>query len=132
MVSLAASDTATVELSITGLRSTKGLVHLCMTANPALLNKCDKDPAARKLSLPATKAGKIELTGLAPATYAIALLHDENGNSKMDTTLGMPREGFAFSRNPKIRFGPPKFADASFRAEAGVTTQQSITFKYML
>jgi uncharacterized protein (DUF2141 family) len=132
MASLAASDTATVELNITGLRSTKGLVHLCMTANPALLTKCDKDPNARKLSLPAAKATKIELTGLAPATYAIALLHDENGNSKMDTVLGMPREGFGFSRNPKIRLGPPKFAETSFRAEAGVTTQQAITFKYML
>jgi uncharacterized protein (DUF2141 family) len=132
MMSLAASDTASVELTITGLRSAKGLVHLCMTANPALLNKCDKDPAARKLSIAAAKATKIELTGLAPGTYAVALLHDENGNSKMDTLLGMPREGFAFSRNPVIRMGPPKFADASFKAEAGVTTQQVIKFKYML
>lgn len=132
MMGIAASDTANVELTITGLRSTKGLVHLCMTANPALLNKCDKDPNARKLSLAATKATKIELTGLAPGTYAVALLHDENSNSKMDTMLGMPREGFGFSRNPAIRLGPPKFVDASFKVEAGVTTQQAIKFKYML
>ena len=37
-----------------------------------------------------------------------SLLHDENENSKLDTMLKIPKEGFGFSRNPAIRMGPPK------------------------
>jgi uncharacterized protein (DUF2141 family) len=31
----------------------------------------------------------------------------------------MPKEGYGFTRNPKIRFGPPKFVDAAVQLVAG-------------
>ena len=62
--------------------------------------------------------------------YAISVLHDENSNLKADFMLGMPREGFGFSRNAKVRFGPPKFSAASFPVGAGGTSQ-SLTMKYL-
>ena len=70
------------------------------------------------------------LTTNAPGIYAIALIHDENANGKLDTALMIPREGFGFSNNPAIVFGPPKFAAARFTVENGETTQ-SIKMKYM-
>ena len=66
-----------------------------------------------------------------PGTYAIAAVHDENGNGKLDTVLMMPHEGFGFSRNPAIRFGPPKFKNASFAVGTEVVTQK-VKMKYML
>jgi uncharacterized protein (DUF2141 family) len=50
-----------------------------------------------------------------PGTYAIALYHDENGNKKFDRNfIGIPTEGFGFSNNPGIVFGPPEHAEAAF------------------
>jgi uncharacterized protein (DUF2141 family) len=53
---------------------------------------------------------------LEPGTYAVVVLHDENGNGKMDkTVLGRPREGYGVSNNARLRtFGPPSFHDAAF------------------
>ena len=102
-----------------------------MTANPALLSKCDKDPLSRKLAVPVAQARAIHFENVPPGNYAIALIHDENSNNKMDTSFGLPREGFGFSRNPVIRFGPPKFAEAQF-AVTTTRVDQGIRVKYML
>jgi len=59
------------------------------------------------------------------------VIHDENGNAKLDTLAGIPREGFGFSRNPAIRFGPPRFAAARF-AVGGDANQQQIRMRYIL
>ena len=49
-----------------------------------------------------------------PGTYAISILHDENSNEKLDKTwYGKPKEGFGISNNPRVRFGPPKFEEAT-------------------
>jgi uncharacterized protein (DUF2141 family) len=44
-----------------------------------------------------------------PGTYGLALYHDANGNGKIDRNgLGIPKEGFGFSNNPRILFSAPK------------------------
>lgn len=126
-----AAAPASVAVDVTGLRSAKGQILLCMTANPALLSKCDKDPLSRKLAVPVAQARAIHFDGVPPGTYAIALIHDENSNNKLDTSFGLPREGFGFSRNPVIRFGPPKFAQVQF-AVTTTRVDQGIRVKYML
>jgi uncharacterized protein (DUF2141 family) len=49
----------------------------------------------------------------------VLVLHDENGNNKVDTMLGIPREGVGFSRNPRIMFGPPRFDAVRIHVPAG-------------
>jgi uncharacterized protein (DUF2141 family) len=119
-----------VTIDVTALRSAEGQVLLCMTAKPEMLAKCDKDPAARRLAVPVASARAIRFDGLPSGSYAIALVHDENSNNKMDTSFGMPREGFGFSRNPVIRFGPPRFAEAQF-AVANGRVEEAIRVRYM-
>lgn len=102
-----------------------------MTANPNRFTKCETDPAARRVTVPAAHARDIRFEGLPSGDYAIALIHDENSNNKLDTTFGIPREGFGFSRNPVIRFGPPKFAEARFTVGSG-TVGEKVHVKYLL
>ena len=46
----------------------------------------------------------------AAGTYAIALYHDENANEKFDRSgLGLPKEGWGFTNNPRTFFGLPAF-----------------------
>ena len=73
----------------------------------------------------------LRFEGLPHRAYAIALIHDENGNHKLDTFAGIPREGFGFSRNPTLGFGPPRFAAARF-AVAGDAERQQVRMRYIL
>lgn len=125
-----AADDASLTVSVTGLRNIKGQVHVCLTANARAFPDCSKDPVAVKRSVRANAAASISFTGITPGTYALSLIHDENGNGKLDTSLAIPREGFGFSRNPKIAFGPPKFASAAFVLSGEAT--QTVRMKYML
>jgi len=103
-----------VEIHIEGLRSVNGLVSACLTALPAGFPDCRNDPASVRRTTKAGPGATILFNGIAPGTYAVSLIHDENGNGKLDTRLGIPREGVGFSRNPVVRFSAPKFGDASF------------------
>ncbi len=69
--------------------------------------------------------------GMKPGTYAVSLVHDENANGKLDTKAMIPGEGFGFSRNPMILFGPPSFGGAKFTLDANGGAQ-AIKMKYML
>lgn len=122
---------ATLDVSVGGLRSQKGNVLICLTSKPSHFPKCDRDPDARKLTLTAGQAAHFSFSGVTPGTYALALIHDENANGKLDTRFVVPREGFGFSRNPVIAFGPPKFVAAQFSVGTA-DTAQSIRMKYML
>ena len=121
----------TLDIAVSGLRNAKGNVLACMTDKPAFFLKCDKDPQSRKLRITAGQAQSIRFADVHPGTYAIAFIHDENANNKMDMTLFLPKEGFGFSRNPKMGMGPPKFASAAFVVGA-VDAKMVVVMKYML
>ncbi|MFI9654523.1 DUF2141 domain-containing protein [Guyparkeria sp. GHLCS8-2] len=47
---------------------------------------------------------------VAPGTYALAVIHDEDMSGKLDTQwLGIPREGCGFSSDARTRFGAASF-----------------------
>jgi uncharacterized protein (DUF2141 family) len=58
----------------------------------------------------------VTFANVRPGVYAVAVLHDENENEKMDFNfLGMPLEGYGFSNDAAATFGPPSFEAASFK-----------------
>jgi len=121
-----------VDIRFEGLRSTKGMIRACLTRDPHYFPKCEKDPAARHASIAAAQAdAQLHFGGLEPGDYALLVLHDENGNAKVDTMLGIPREGVGFSRNPKLMMGPPPFRKVHFPVAQG-TVKQVVRLKYFL
>lgn len=126
----AASAPPTVEVSLSGLRNNKGQILVCLTTNPKAFPDCSKDKSSVRMAVKAADAADFKVQAPAAGTYAIAVVHDENSNNKMDLAIFLPREGFGFSRNPTITVGPPSFKSASF-VVAG-DTRQSIKMKYML
>lgn len=121
----------TVEIDISQVRNSRGKVLVCLTANAKAFPDCGKDPASRKLALPANASLVARFEGVPPGTYAVALIHDENGNNRMDLALFLPKEGFGMSQNPKIGMGPPKFKSCQF-AVSGSSVRLPITMRYML
>ena len=60
--------------------------------------------------------------------YAISIIHDKNSNGRLDTNfIGIPKEPFGFSNNPKLRLGPPSFSDVKFAYNGGETIDISLT-----
>jgi len=121
-----------VVITVTDLRSTKGVIRACMTTREDIFPKCIKDPTAHRTVVPASGKVEIRFTGVKPGTYAIALLHDENGNGKADRALGMaPKEGYGFSRDAPVKMAPPKFKDAVMQVGEG-TSRVTIKMRYFL
>lgn len=124
----AASPVESFDLEITGLRNAKGVLQICLTARPDSFPDCKDDPRAVSRTISAAHP-TTRFEGLATATYAVAVIHDANSNKKLDTMMGIPKEGFGFSRNPTITFGPPKFKAACFPLDGA---KQQVKMKYML
>jgi uncharacterized protein (DUF2141 family) len=124
---IGAAEPGAVELELAGLRSAKGVVQVCLTRDSARFPECG--PKALR-TVPAAQT-RLSFDGLPSGAYAVALFHDENGNGRLDTVIGIPREGFGFSRNPPVRFGAPSFGAARFTVAAG-ETEQRVKLKYLL
>jgi uncharacterized protein (DUF2141 family) len=108
------AQTTGIDVQFENLRSGRGVLRLCLSRNPAHYPDCSRDPQARQVNVPAARTGSFRFDNLPQGTYALTALHDENANGKLDTFLGIPREGFAFSNNPRIGFGPPAYDRVRF------------------
>jgi uncharacterized protein (DUF2141 family) len=121
---------ASLEVDVSGLRDTRGAIRACLTRSPSHFPDCKSDPAALMQTAPAG-ARRITFRGVPPGEYALAIFHDANANRKLDTFMGIPREGFGFSRNPTIRFGPPRFDKVNFQLAPGFA-RTSVKLQYLL
>ncbi len=119
-------------IPVTNLRSARGQILACLVATARAFPDCSRDPAAHKLIVPVAGASAVLDFGPIPAgTWAIAVIHDENGNGRMDKALMMPKEGFGFSRDAPVRFGPPSFTQAAFALGGEPPAHMVIRMRYM-
>ncbi|HVJ09740.1 MAG TPA: DUF2141 domain-containing protein [Acidisarcina sp.] len=66
--------------------------------------------------------GTATFADMPPGDYAVAVIHDENGNRKMDRNIfGWPLEGFGFANNPKVLLKAPPFQEALVHVACPVT-----------
>jgi uncharacterized protein (DUF2141 family) len=129
-ISAASPSGGSVIITVTGLRNARGTIRACMTRSASHFPDCSRDPAALKRTVSAG-AATIQFGEVPPGDYAIAVFHDENDNGKLDTFLGIPKEGFGFSRNPKISFGAPQFEGVNIRIGPGIS-RLTVRMQYLL
>jgi uncharacterized protein (DUF2141 family) len=108
----AAPGPFTVE--VLGVRGRAGTVRCLLFSEAAGF---PQDPARARLRAVAPAAGeRVSCTfpSAPQGPFAISVVHDANDNGKLDSNfLGIPTEGYGFSRDAKAgAFGPPAFADA--------------------
>ena len=124
---------ADVVVTATGLRNAKGVVRACMTSEADHFPSCASPDTSYNTVSDAGGTVTLTFRGVKPGRYAIALLHDENANGKADRAAMMiPTEGFGFSRDAKVRFGPPKFRAAAFDVAPGASEKLVIRMRYLL
>ena len=113
----AAASAADLKINLSQFQNEKGLVRVTVFSDNGAFYK-DTAHAAAKLSLPVAQAKSFVVPRLAPGTYAVAVIHDENSNGVLDTGLfGIPTEGYGFSNSNGIM--PPSFDKAKFALPSG-------------
>lgn len=102
---------ADLHVKLDGIKNNVGHVEISVFSDNGAFYK-DVDHAAAHLRLTAAEAHQFVVTGLAPGDYAIAVFHDENDDGKLNTALGIPKEGYSFSNSTGIM--PPNWEKAKF------------------
>lgn len=115
------AETCKLLVHIDGFRNQKGNAGVTVFKSPdgwpenndkALMHEGHPftgDKATLELQLPAGR-------------YAIAVIHDENSNHKLDRNIiGIPKEGFGFANNPKVSLSAPSFNAAAMQVTCPVT-----------
>jgi uncharacterized protein (DUF2141 family) len=78
---------------------------------------------------PQTLSAQVVFADLRAGVYAVSVFHDENMNERLDKNfMGVPKEGYGASNNPKKKMGPPNFNEAKFQLSG---TEQSVEMKLM-
>lgn len=101
-LSMATAHAGDLTVTISDIRDAKGSLMVALVNSDAAWNN-ESAPVAAK-SIPAVQGEvKVQFKDLAPGTYAVQVMHDENGNQKLDTNfVGIPVEGYGFSNNPNV------------------------------
>jgi uncharacterized protein (DUF2141 family) len=95
-------------IEVTDLRSNNGYIHLELSNE----KEVKIVGITKKIS---NNRCIIVIENLKQGKYAFRFFHDENMNEKLDVNwLGIPKEGFGFSNNPSMSFGPPSFDKTVF------------------
>jgi uncharacterized protein (DUF2141 family) len=108
-----------LEIQITEAKSDKGMIRILIFSKA---NGFPDEPetALKSYSIPPkNKACTLSINDLAPGTYAVSVIHDEDGNGKLSFNMvGYPSEKFGFSNNPKVYFSAPSFDKAAFELKS--------------
>lgn len=125
-----APQTASLEVTVTGIKNAKGVIQLAICPPNAGFPDCKgKVVRSAKLTIVNGQAyGRFD--GLPTGSYAVSVFHDVNSNAKLDTFAGIPKEGYGFSRNPGFKPRAPKFAEAEVVVQGAAKT--TIKLRYLL
>ena len=113
--------TSTLTIKVIGARNAKGKLGVVLfqdakgfPEDPSkALRQQDVDINAQTLS------AQVVFRDVPQGVYAVSVRHDENMNRKLDKNfIGIPKEGYGVSNNPKKKLRAPSFDEAKFSLNA--------------
>lgn len=118
-----------ITVTVNNLRNSNGVCNIALYNNAGSF----LDPA-KAIHGKIVKAAKGKVTArfdnIPAGTYAVAVIHDENNDKKLNTNfLGIPKEGYGASNNNLPMTSAPKFTASSFTVSKG-DQALSINLKY--
>ena len=120
-------STSTVLLEVSSFKNTRG------TLNCRLFTKASDFPDGEGILTLRTPITGTNTTctfpNVEPGTYAVAVVHDENINGKLDKNfVGVPSEGYGVSNNKTYALSAPKWDESIFT----IAPSESKTFQVKL
>ena len=110
----ATQPAAHLRIEVTDLRALKGQLIF------GVFKSADGFPTDPKKSVnwqikPGDSTTVVFECDLPPGRYGASVLHDQNSNGKMDTNaLGVPKEGYGETNNPKPKLRAATFKESQF------------------
>jgi len=126
----APASKAQVVATVSTFRNKSGFLGCRLYKSPAGFPERSKGTIERRVPI---GGGLVSCTfeDLDPGTYAVSVLHDENGNRRLDKNLfGIPIEGYGVSNNHTHAFSPPTWDDSKFVVSSGKKVSLAIQLRY--
>jgi len=121
-IACTSAGAADLDVTVAGIRAQQGMLKVSVVDATGWSGGAK--PLAGAERKPQGETETFHFANLAAGTYAVMVMHDENGNGKLDTNfVGMPIEGYGFSNDPKVP-RKPTFDEAKFElgADGGAIT----------
>lgn len=114
VLSLPPVEKGKIFVEVSGIKPPKGNLYIGLYKEPSTFMKIDS--AFMRIMIPVDSPLETAVLKNVPAgEYAIAIFHDRNNNGVLDLNeLGIPKEGYGFSNNPKGISGQPKYENSVF------------------
>ncbi len=124
------TEFASLDVTVTNIKKDEGVIRLAICRQGDDFPDCGENAvqsADLKIDLGSARA---QFEDIPAGLYAVSVFHDANANGKLDTFLGMPREGYGFSTNPPFRPRAPHFSEAQIEIDG--KTEAIIKLRYLL
>jgi uncharacterized protein (DUF2141 family) len=120
-----------IHVKILDIRNSTGTVDCALFDSPVGFPTEFLHSASRVMVLRVRhERARCDFEDIPPGTYALAVIHDEDSNGKLNTNwLGIPTEGYGFSNDARALLGPPTFSAASFSYD-GRSVELTISLHY--
>ena len=122
-------STSTVLLEVSSFKNTRGIL------NCRLFTKASDVPDGEGILTVRTPIAGANTActfpNVEPGTYAVAVVHDENSNGKLDKNfVGVPSEGYGVSNNKTYALSAPKWDESVFTIAPSESKTLHVKLRY--
>jgi uncharacterized protein (DUF2141 family) len=118
-----------LRLEVSSFRNTKGALS-CRLFTDAAGFPDGEGARTVRAAIAGTQATCV-FDDLPAGTYAVAVVHDENGNGRLDKGfLGIPSEGYGVSNNRTYATSSPKWDESRFTVAAREPVTLRVSLRY--
>lgn len=127
----AQTASATIEVAVPQVRNAKGGIGCQLFATADGFPR-DGRRAMHAVMVPIVQgSARCQFPPVPAGTYAVAVVHDENGNQALDSNvLGVPTEGYGVSNNRTYALSAPRWDESRFELAAGEQRQLTVQLRY--
>ena len=122
-------QTYDLSVTITGLKSTAGGIQIGLYNNKESFPHVDGQYKLYYFNVN-DFSGIYTIRDLPEGEYAVAIFHDKNSDKICNTNfLGVPKEGFGFSKNFKPRLSSPDFDDCKIDLNSNLSIAINLIYR---
>lgn len=106
LVLCASANAAKLSIELVDVAKATGTINIQLVDQAAFDGK-GQTTARKQVKVSSTANVSLAFEDIKPGKYAVMVMHDENDNGKLDSNiLGIPKEGYGFSNNPRVMRQP--------------------------
>ena len=120
----------TVVVGVGTFRNTEGALACRLFSSAAGFPEGAAGTIEKRLPIRGS-SGTCVFENVSPGLHAVSVLHDENGNRKLDKNfIGVPTEGYGASNNHTHAMSAPTWEESKFVVEPGKNLGIAIALRY--